>query len=416
MILSRYERVIAKRYLLPGKGEGFIFLVASISLIAVMLGVAALIIVMSVMNGFRAELFDKIVGLNGHAVVQGYGGRLPNWQEVVRQAKATPGVTDAVPLIEQPLMASHEGRVEGVLVRGMQRQDILNNPTLQGKVIAGSLETLWPGSGNVGIGARLAEALGARVGGSITIISPQGQTTPFGTVPRIVDYTVSAIFEVGVYDYDKAFVVMPIQDAQTLLMLGDDVGMVEVQTEDAERVGEILAPLADQVRGQAGVADWRSMNASLFEALAVERVAMFVVLSLIILVAVFNILSSLIMLVRAKTRDIAILRTMGATRRALMKVFMTVGVTIGALGTVAGLILGAIFLFFRQGVVNFIQVLTGQNLWDPSIRFLTELPSKTDPFEVLAVVVMALGFSFLATLYPAWKAASTDPVQVLRYE
>jgi lipoprotein-releasing system permease protein len=416
MILSRYERVIAKRYLLPGKGEGFIFLVASISLVAVMLGVAALIIVMSVMNGFRAELFDKIVGLNGHAVVQGYGGRLPNWQEVARQAKATPGVTEAVPLIEQPLMSSYEGRVEGVILRGMQRQDILNNPTLQGKVIAGSLETLRPGSGNVAIGARLAEALGATVGGSITIISPQGQTTPFGTVPRIVDYNVSAIFEVGVYDYDKAFVVMPIEDAQTLLMLGDDVGMIEVQTEDAERVGEILAPLADQVRGRAQVADWRSMNASLFEALAVERVAMFVVLSLIILVAVFNILSSLIMLVRAKTRDIAILRTMGATRRGLMKVFMTVGITIGTLGTVAGLILGAIFLFFRQGVVNGIQMLTGQNLWDPSIRFLTELPSKTDPFEVLAVVMMALGFSFLATLYPAWKAASTDPVQVLRYE
>ena len=220
MILARYERMIARRYLLPGKGEGFIFLVASISLVAVMLGVAALIIVMSVMNGFRAELFDKIVGLNGHAVVQGYGGRLPDWRQVVAEAKRTPGVTEAVPLIEQPLMASFEGRVEGVLVRGMQRQDILRNPTIKDKVISDSLEALRPGSGNVGIGARLAEALGASVGGSITIISPQGQTTPFGTVPRIVDYTVAAIFEVGVYDYDKAFVVMPIEDAQTLLMLG----------------------------------------------------------------------------------------------------------------------------------------------------------------------------------------------------
>ena len=416
MILSRYERMIAKRYLLPGKGEGFIFLVAGISLFAVMLGVAALIVVMSVMNGFRAELFEKIVGLNGHAVVQGYGGRLPNWQEIVKQAQATPGVTAAVPLIEQPLMASYEGRVEGVLVRGMRRQDILSNPTLQGKVLAGSLAALQPGDGKVAIGARLAEALGATLGGSITIISPQGRTTPFGTVPRIVDYEVAAIFEVGVYDYDKAFVVMPIEDAQTLLFLGDAVGMVEIETEDAERVGEILAPLAAEVAGQAVVADWRRMNASLFEALAVERVAMFIVLSLIILVAVFNILSSLIMLVRAKTRDIAILRTMGATRSGLMKVFVTVGVTIGALGTVAGLVLGAIFLFFRQGVVNFIQVVTGQNLWDPSIRFLTELPSKTDPVEVVAVTIMALGLSFLATLYPAWKAASTDPVQVLRYE
>jgi lipoprotein-releasing system permease protein len=416
MILSRYERMIARRYLLPGKGEAFIFLVASISLVAVMLGVGALIIVMSVMNGFRAELFDKVVGLNGHAVVQGYGGRLPNWREILQQAKATPGVTAAVPLIEQPLMASYEGRVEGVLVRGMQRQDILTNPTLQGKVLAGSLEDLQPGSGRVGIGARLAEALGATVGGSITIISPQGQTTPFGTVPRIVDYEVAAIFEVGVYDYDKAFVVMPIEDAQTLLLLGEDVQMIEVETEDAERVGEILAPLAEKVAGQAQVADWRRMNASLFEALAVERVAMFIVLSLIILVAVFNILSSLIMLVRAKTRDIAILRTMGATRRGLMKVFITVGITIGTLGTAAGLLLGAVFLFFRQPIVDAIQVLTGQNLWDPSVRFLTELPSKTDPFEVAAVVIMALGFSFLATLYPAYKAASTDPVQVLRYE
>jgi lipoprotein-releasing system permease protein len=416
MILSRYERLIARRYLLPGKGEGFIFLVASISLVAVMLGVAALIIVMSVMNGFRAELFEKIVGLNGHAVIQGYGGRLPDWQEIVRQARATPGVTAAVPLIEQPLMASYDGRVEGVLVRGMRRSDILTNPTLKGKVVSGRLESLRPGVDNVAIGARLAEALGAQVGGQISLISPEGRTTPFGTVPRIVSYTVSAIFEVGVYDYDKAFVLMPIENAQTFLMLGNAVGMVEVETEDADRVGEILAPLAAQVAGRAVVADWRMMNSAIFEALAVERVAMFVVLSLIILVAVFNILSSLIMLVRAKTRDIAILRTMGATRHGLVKIFMTVGTTIGALGTVTGLILGAVALYFRQPVVNFVQIVTGQNLWDPSIRFLTELPAKVDPFEVAAVVIMAMAFSFLATLYPAFKAASTDPVQVLRYE
>jgi lipoprotein-releasing system permease protein len=416
MILSRYERMITRRYLLPGKGEGFIFLVASISLVAVMLGVAALIIVMSVMNGFRAELFDKIVGLNGHAVVQGYGGRLANWKEIAAQAKATPGVTQAVPLIEQPLMASSAGRVEGVLVRGMQRQDILENPALKGNVVSGSLEALRPGSGNVAIGVQLASMLGASVGSQISLISPQGRDTPFGTVPRIVSYNVASIFEVGVFDYDKAFVMMPIEDAQTLLMLGEDVGMVEIETEDAEQVGTILAPLAEKVAGKGVIADWRTMNASLFEALAVERVAMFVVLSLIILVAVFNILSSLIMLVRAKSRDIAILRTMGATRRGLMKVFITVGLTIGALGTAAGLVLGAVFLFFRQSVVNFIQLVTGQNLWDPSIRFLTELPSKTDPIEVMAVVAMGLGFSFLATLYPAYKAASTDPVQVLRYE
>ncbi|WP_294274531.1 lipoprotein-releasing ABC transporter permease subunit [Sphingomonas yabuuchiae] len=416
MILSRYERMIARRYLLPGKGEAFIFLVASISLVAVMLGVAALVIVMSVMNGFRAELFDKIVGLNGHAVVQGVGGRLPDWRDIVREAKATPGVTSAVPMIEQPLMSSYNGRVEAVLVRGMRVQDIRGNSAIRSKIIMGNLNSITPGSGRIAIGSRLAEALGAQVGSEISLISPQGQTTPFGTVPRIVSYKVGAIFEIGVYDYDKAYVIMPIEDAQTLLLMGDTVGMVEIQTVDADRVGQILAPLADKLGGRAVIADWRTMNAQLFEALAVERVAMFTVLSIIILVAVFNILSSLIMLVRAKTRDIAILRTMGATRGGLMRIFMTVGTTIGALGTLAGLVLGAIFLFYRQGVVNFVQFVTGQNLWDPSIRYLTELPSKTDPVEIVVIASMALVFSFLATLYPAWKAASTDPVQVLRYE
>lgn len=416
MILSRYERMIARRYLLPGKGEAFIFLVASISLVAVMLGVAALVIVMSVMNGFRAELFDKIVGLNGHAVVQGVGGRLPDWRDIVREAKATPGVISAVPMIEQPLMSSYNGRVEAVLVRGMRVADIRGNSAIRSKVIMGNLNSITPGSGRIAIGSRLAEALGAQVGSEISLISPQGQTTPFGTVPRIVSYTVGAIFEIGVYDYDKAYVIMPIEDAQTLLLMGDTVGMVEIQTVDADRVGQILAPLAEKLGGRAVIADWRTMNAQLFEALAVERVAMFTVLSIIILVAVFNILSSLIMLVRAKTRDIAILRTMGATRGGLMRIFMTVGTTIGALGTLAGLVLGAIFLFYRQGVVNFVQFVTGQNLWDPSIRYLTELPSKTDPVEIVVIASMALIFSFLATLYPAWKAASTDPVQVLRYE
>ena len=416
MILNRYERMIAKRYLLPGRGEAFIFLVASISLVAVALGVAALIIVMSVMNGFRAELFDKIVGLNGHAVIQGYDGKLPDWQKIAADARKTPGVVSATPLIEQPLMASYSGRVEAVLVRGMTVADIRGNPVMRDKVVRGSLADVTPGSNRIAIGARLAEQIGADLGSQISLISPQGQSTPFGTVPRIVSYQVAAIFEVGVYDYDKAFVIMPMSDAQTLLMLGDSVGMIEIQTVDADHVRDILAPLKPEIVRQGELRDWRDLNSSLFEALAVERVTMFVVLSLIILVAVFNILSSLIMLVRAKRRDIAILRTMGASRGALMKIFMTVGIVIGVLGTGAGIILGAVFLFYRQAVVNFVQLVTGQNLWDPSIRFLTELPAKSDPVEVGVIIVMALGFSFLSTLYPAWKAANTDPVEVLRYE
>jgi lipoprotein-releasing system permease protein len=416
MILNRAERMLARRYLLPGKGEGFIFLVASISLVAVALGVAALIIVMSVMNGFRAELFEKIVGLNGHAVVQGYDGRLPDWQNIADAAKKTPGVTSALPLIETPLMATANGRFEGVLVRGMRVADIRNNPTITSNVLAGDIRSIVPGSNRVALGSRLADTLGAYPGSQITLWNPEGRSTVVGTVPREVTYTVGAIFEIGVYDYDKAFVIMPMQDAQQLLLMGNQVGMIEIQTSNPDKVQEIVSPLQKLVRGKGVIVDWRQMNSALFQALEVERVAMFIVLSLIVLVAVFNILSSLIMLVRAKTRDIAILRTMGASRGGMMKVFMTVGVTIGSLGIVLGIVLGAIFLHFRQDVVNTIQTITGENLWDPSVRFLTDLPAKTNPYEVTAIVLTALILSFLATLYPAYKAASTDPVQVLRYE
>ena len=416
MILNRAERMLARRYLLPGKGEGFIFLVASISLLAVALGVAALIIVMSVMNGFRAELFDKIVGLNGHAVVQGLDGRLDNWQNIADSAKRTPGVTSAVPLIVQPLMATASDRFEGVIVRGMRVEDIRSNAALNSKIVSGDLKSVTPGSGRVAIGSGLAEQLGLYAGSQITLWNPEGRSTVVGTVPREVTYTVGAIFEVGIYDYDKAMVVLPMKDAQDLLLMGDNVSTIEVQTTDPDRVDQILAPVRRMVQGRAIVTDWRQMNSALFEALEVERVAMFVVLSLIVLVAVFNILSSLIMLVRAKTRDIAILRTMGASRRGMMKVFVTVGVTIGSLGIVAGIMLGTMFLFFRQNVVNAIQALTGQNLWDPSVRILTDLPAKPDPVEVAAIIIIALVLSFLSTLYPAYKAASTDPVQVLRYE
>ncbi|MEY2942813.1 MAG: hypothetical protein RLY97_827 [Pseudomonadota bacterium] len=399
--------------MLPGRGEAFIALVAGISLAAVMLGVAALIVVMSVMNGFRAELLDKIVGLNGHAIIQAYGGRLDNWQGVLQEVRAVKGVTHASPLIEQPLLTSFNGRVQAILVRGQTAQDIA---AMQPKVKMGQMAALRDGAGNVAIGNKLAENLGARVGDVITIINPAGRATPFGTVPRQISYTVSAIFEIGVYDYDNAFVVMPIPDAQSLLLTGDSIGMIEVTTDDADQAMETLTPLAKKLAGQALVSDWKTINGSMFEAIAVERVVMFIVLSIIVLVAVFNILSSLIMLVRAKTRDIAILRTMGATRRSLLRIFVTIGCVIGSAGTAVGLVLGFTILYFRQNLIHLIEIITGQNLWDSKIRFLTELPSRSDPAEIIGICLMALVFSFLATLYPALKAASTDPVQVLRYE
>ncbi len=416
MILNSAERMLARRYLLPGKGEGFIFLVASISLVAVALGVAALIIVMSVMNGFRAELLDKIVGLNGHAVVQGYDGHLSDWRQISVDAKATPGVVSALPIVEQPLMAASNGRVDAAIVRGMRWNDVLDNKTITGNIKSGDIRSIAPGSGRIAIGSGLARSLGAYPGTQISLISPEGRSTVVGTVPRIVSFTVGAVYEIGVWEYDKAFVLMPLEDAQTFLLMGDNVGMVEIQTEDAEKVGTILAPLAPKVAREGVIIDWRQLNGALFSALEVERVAMFVILSLIVLVAVFNILSSLIMLVRAKTRDIAILRTMGASRSGMVKVFVTVGTTIGGLGILAGMILAPIFLYFRQGIVDGIQRLSGVDLWDPSVRVLTQLPSRTDPIEVFVIAATAFVLSFLATLYPAFKAASTDPVQVLRYE
>lgn len=412
-MLTVFERTIAKRYLLPARSEAFIFLVAAISMIAVMLGVAALIMVMSVMNGFRAELLDRIVGLNGHALIQGYGGRLDNWEDLLEKARKTDGVVSASPLIQQPLLATFNGRVEGILVRGNDAQTIdgLNTQLQQG-----NLTDITAGSEKIAIGVGLAQNLGARVGDRITIINPQGRATPFGTVPREISYEIGAIFEIGVYEFDKLFVIMPIADAQTLLLSGDSIGMIEITTEDADNVNEIIAPLIPQVGNSGIVVDWQSLNANVFEALKVERVVMFVILSIIILVAVFNILSSLIMLVRAKTRDIAILRTMGASRRSIMKVFVFIGTIVGIIGAGAGTILGLFLLNVRQSIVNFVQYVSGATIWDPSVRFLTELPSKTDPFEVTLIVILAIGASFLATLYPAFKAANTDPVQVLRYD
>ncbi len=413
MFLSTFEWTIAKRYMMPGRSEAVIALVASISIGVVMLSVAMLVIVMSVMNGFRAELLERITGLNGHAVVQAYGGRMDDWQDVLEEVRSTPGVTRAQPMIDAPLLATFNGRAEAVLVRGNLQEDI---ERLTPNVLIGNMESLQPGERNIAIGSRLALKMGARLGDVITVVNPQGRSTPFGTVPRQIGYTVTAIFEVGVYDFDERFVIMPIENAQTLLLMGDAVSVIEVTTEDADRTREIMTPVAESLNGRAVVTVWQEMNASLFEALQVERVAMAFALGIIVLVAAFNILSSLVMLVRSKTRDIAIMRTMGARRKSLLKIFVTAGSIVGALGTFAGLLLGFVVLYFRQPIVGVIEGLSGQQLWNPEVRFLTELPARVDPVEIFFIALMAMGLSFLATLYPAWRAANTDPVEVLRYE
>lgn len=417
-MLSPFEWMIAKRYLWPGRGEAFIALVASISVGVVALSVALLVVVMSVMNGFRAELLDKITGLNGHAVVQAVGGRIEDWQGVMAALEKSPGVVSATPMIEKPLLVSHNGNVEGILLRGQTDEDLA---AMRDKVLLGDIASLAEppapeGFAKVAVGSRLAQNLGMRVGDVITIINPAGRSTPFGTTPRQVPYEVGAIFEVGISTFDEKFIMMPLAGAQNLLLMGDAVAQIEVRVDNPDEVGAILAPVREQLSGQIVISDWKAMNSALFEALQVERVAMFFALSFMVVVASFNILSSLVMLVRAKTRDIAIMRTMGATRRSLLKIFVTTGTTIGVIGTGTGLLLGSIILFFREQIVSFIALVTGQQIWDPEVRFLSALPSRTDPWEVVGIVCLALAMSFLATLYPALKAANTDPVQVLRYE
>jgi len=412
-MLTPFERMIAKRYLWPGKGEAFIALVAGISVGVVMLSVAMLVLVMSVMGGFRSEMLEKFSGLNGHAIIQAYGGELDNWQDVLTQVQSTEGVVSASPLIEQALVGGFNGRNNVIFVRGNTAEDIAS---MADKVIMGDMANVNPGSGRVAIGVQLATNLGIRVGDTITIINPQGRTTPFGTSIRQVGYEVGAIFEIGLYDFDETFVIMPMADAQTLLLLGDKIGLIEVTVTDPDNVGDILGGIEQSLTGRAEIADWKTINSTLFEALEVERVAMFFVLSFMVLVASFNILSSLVMLVRAKTRDIAIMRTMGATRRSLLKIFVTTGTTIGSIGTVAGLILGFVLLYFRNPIVNGVAAVTGVEIWDPQVRFLTTLPVRVDPWEIAGIVALGIGLSFLATLYPALKASNTDPVQVLRYD
>lgn len=417
-MLSPFEWMIAKRYLWPGKGEAFIALVAAISVGVVSLSVALLVVVMSVMNGFRGELLDKITGLNGHAVVQAVGGRIDDWQGVMGVLEKTPGVISATPMIDKPLLVSFNGNVEGILLRGQTEKDLAGwaDKVLLGDIAGLSQPPAPEGFPKVAVGSRLAQNLGMRVGDVITIINPAGRSTPFGTTPRQVPYEVGAIFEIGISTFDEKYIMMPLAEAQSLLLMGDSVAQIEVNVDNPDKVGEILAPVREQLSGRTVISDWKSMNSALFEALQVERVAMFFALSFMVVVASFNILSSLVMLVRAKTRDIAIMRTMGATRRSLLKIFVTTGTTIGVIGTGTGLILGSIILFFREPIVAGIAFVTGQQIWDPEVRFLSTLPSRTDPWEVFGIVCLALGMSFLATLYPALKAANTDPVQVLRYE
>jgi lipoprotein-releasing system permease protein len=414
MIFGTFERMVAFRYLRARRREGFISVIAIFSLLGIALGVATLIIVMSVMNGFRAELLGRILGFGGHINVYAAQGNLGDYDAFAAQVKNLPGITAVRPIIDGQVMATAGGRASGAMVRGITEADLAAQRTIASKLRPEDLQRFT--DDNLLIGSRLAFRLGVRPGDQITLISPQGNATAFGTVPRVKSYTVAGTFEIGMYEYDSSYVFMPLPAAQLFFNAPNAVSSLEVFVSDPDQVRvfdrEIAAALGNRVR----IFDWQQNNLSFFNAVQVERNVMFLILTLIIVVAAFNIISSMIMLVKDKGRDIAILRTMGATRGMVLRIFMLSGASIGVIGTIAGFGLGVAFAGNIEAIRQFIQRIIGTDLFSAEIYFLTQIPAKVDPLEVATVLAMAFGLSFLATIYPSWRAARLDPVEALRYE
>ena len=406
---------MALRYLRARKREGFVSVITWFSLLGITIGVATLIIVMSVMNGFRAELMDRILGLNGHINVYAPAGPMEDYDAKADIVRGVGGVVSATPLIEGQVMATSGGQARGVVMRGIKPEDLAARDMLATNIMAGSLDE-FGADDTILIGTELARRLGVRVGDRLTIVSPKGQPTAFGTVPRMRAFRIVATYSIGMFEYDSAFAYIPLRSAQIYFQMPDRVSTLEVFVDDTGATVATGQAIKQALDDQARIFDWQKTNASFFNVLQVERNVMFLILTLIILVAAFNIISSLIMLVKDKGRDIAILRTMGATRGAIMRVFFIAGVSIGVVGTLTGVVLGLSFAMNIEEIRQFLQSLTGTQLFAAEFYFLSQMPSKVDFMEVLSTVMMALGLSVLATLYPSWRAARMDPAEALRYE
>jgi len=411
---SGFEWLVAGRYLRSKRREGYISFISVLSLLGIALGVATLIIVMSVMNGFRAQLLGRILGLNGHAIVQNFGG-LSDYDAVTARIRAIQGVTSAFPIIEGQVLVNTEGVSRGALVRGIKSEDLRGLTEVSSKLTANALEGFDDGE-SVILGERLAQQLGLVPGMTVTLIAPKGEVTPFGSTPRIKTYRLAGTFNVGMSEYDQTFIFMPLSEAQLFFGLDNTASGILVMVNTPDQIASLHQPI-QQAAGNVGVTDWQQMNSSLFGALQVERNVMFLILTLIILVAALNIISGLIMLVKDKSGDIAILRTMGATAGSVMRVFFIAGSSIGVTGTIVGVLIGVLFCANIEEIRQLLISITGnKNIFDPTIYFLSQIPAEVDPYEVTAVVLMSLGLSFLATLYPSWRASRLDPVEALRYE
>jgi lipoprotein-releasing system permease protein len=414
MIFGTFERMIAFRYLRARRQEGFISVIAGFSLLGIGLGVATLIIVMSVMNGFRAEFLTKILGVNGHLAIYGTQGSLGNFDAVAAKIAGVPGVVAVHPLVEGQVLVSSQGHAIGALVRGESVADLKSQPLIASHIEAGSLDALDEDS--IMIGDELARSMAVRLGDRLTLLSPDGNATAFGTTPRVKAYKIAAIFDVGQYQYDSSMVLMPLPAAQLFFKVPKAATSLEVFVKDPDNIGPITLAVRQAAGPNTRVLDWTQQQSAFFNAIQTERNVMFLILTLIIVVAAFNIISSMIMLVKDKTRDIAILRTMGATQGMILRIFFLAGASVGVIGTILGFALGLALTLNIDAIRQFLQRFTGTNLFNAEIYFLSTLPAKVEPAEVGLVVGMAFALSFLATIYPSWRAARLDPVEALRYE
>jgi len=413
---SAFERMVAWRYLRARRKEAFISVIAGFSFIGIMLGVATLIIVMAVMNGFRTELVSRILGINGHMVVQAVDQPLSDYAGLAERFSAVPGVTMALPLVEgQTLASGREGAGTGALVRGIRPDDLTKLTVVSSNIRSGDMVGFATGQG-VLIGSRMAAQLGLSAGDTITLVSPEGDVTPLGVNPRVKSYPVSGIFEIGMSEYDASIIYMPLEEAQLYFNVEGIVQSIELFIADPDAVDELRPQIEEAAGRQIFLTDWRQRNQTFFSALQVERNVMFMILTLIVLVAALNIISGLIMLVKDKASDIAILRTMGATSGAIMRIFFMTGATIGTVGTFAGVLLGVVVCLNIESIRQFFSWVSGTVLFDPELYFLSQLPADMNVSETISVVVMALSLSFMATIFPAWRASRLDPVQALRYE